>query len=65
MRLGRALQEKMMDVRLRDKLLAEGKISKAEVDAFLSKLPEDQSNAMLAEVEEKSKKEESEEASPL
>jgi len=55
MRLGRALQEKMMDVRLRDKLLAEGKISKAQVDEFLKKLPEDQSNAMFAEIEDEKK----------
>ena len=31
MRLSRALQEKLMDVRLRDKLLAEDKLSKEEV----------------------------------
>jgi hypothetical protein len=34
MRLNKALQEKMMDVRLRDKLLAEGKISPAQVAEY-------------------------------
>lgn len=38
MKLAKALNEKVMDVRLMDRLMAEGKLSKAEVDAHLSKL---------------------------
>ncbi len=45
MRLSRALQEKIMDVRLRDKLLAEGKLSKEEVKKFLDGISDDQKNA--------------------
>lgn len=47
MRLSRALQEKLMDVRLRDKLLAEGKITKEEIKKFLSALPDDTKNAVF------------------
>ena len=45
MRLSRALQEKLMDVRLRDKLLAEGKISKEEVKKFLDSTADEAKNA--------------------
>lgn len=41
MKLRIALDEKLMDVRLRDRLLAEGKITKKEVDDFLASLPDD------------------------
>ena len=51
MRLGSALQEKLMDVRLRDKLLAEGKISKAEVNKFMEKLTDDANNATETTIE--------------
>ena len=34
MRLSRALAEKLHDLRLRDKLLAEGKITKAQLEAI-------------------------------
>lgn len=47
MRLSRALEEKLMDVRLRDKLVAEGKVSKEVVAEFLKKLPDDQTRAIL------------------
>lgn len=45
MKLRLALEEKLLDVRLRDRLLAEGKITKEEVDKFLASLPDDQENA--------------------
>jgi hypothetical protein len=38
-------KELLFDLRLRDKFLAEGKITKAQVDQFLSELPDDQNNA--------------------
>ena len=36
-----ALKDKVMDIRLRDKLLTEGKISAEDVEKYLSKLEED------------------------
>ena len=45
MRLSRALTEKLMDVRLRDKLLAEDKLSKEEVKKFLDSIPDEAKNA--------------------
>ena len=45
MRLSRALHEKLMDVRLRDKLIAEGKITKEEVKKYLESLNDDTKNA--------------------
>jgi len=42
MRLRLALDEKMMDLRVRDRLLAEGKITQKEVQEFLAKLPDDE-----------------------
>lgn len=47
MRLNIALQEKLMDVRLRDKLVTDGKITKAEVEEFLKSLPDDQTRASV------------------
>lgn len=48
--LSDALKEKLMDVRLRDKLLAEGKITKGQVDTYLKSLSDDQ-DKMVAEEE--------------
>ena len=45
MRLARALAEKLHDVRLRDKLLAEGKITKAQLDEYLSTIEDSKDNA--------------------
>jgi polyhydroxyalkanoate synthesis regulator phasin len=45
MRLSRALNEKMMDVRLRDKLVAEGKVTKEEVKKFIDSLQDESKNA--------------------
>jgi len=44
MRLTFALKEKEMDLRLRDKHIAEGKVTKATVDQYLSSLPDDSAN---------------------
>ena len=44
MRLSRALEEKILDVRLRDKLVSEGKINKANVADYLKSLQDDQNN---------------------
>lgn len=49
MRLARALQEKLMDVRLRDKLIAEGKVTKEEVKKYLESMPDDSKNATYTE----------------
>jgi len=49
-RLNKALNEKIMDVRLRDKLVNEGKITKAEVAKVEAGLPDDAKN--LANTEE-------------
>ncbi len=48
MRLAKALSEKILDVRLRDKLLAEGKLTKKELDKLLEKLEDDSKNARFA-----------------
>ena len=44
MKLDRALKAKILDVRLRDKLLAEGKITQVEVEKYLESLPDDSAN---------------------
>ncbi|TDP55743.1 hypothetical protein C8D79_0800 [Bacteriovorax stolpii] len=49
MRLSRALQEKLMDVRLRDKLIAEGKVTKEEVKKYLDGMPDEAKNATWTE----------------
>ena len=50
MRLARALQEKLMDVRLRDILLAEGKVTKEQVDSYLNSLSDDTTKATYTNV---------------
>ena len=45
MSLSDALKEKVMDVRLRDKLLAEGKITKEELESYISNLSDDTQNS--------------------
>jgi hypothetical protein len=49
MRLSRALQDKLMDTRLRDKLVAEGKVTKQEVEEFLKSLPDETGNFVQLE----------------
>ena len=44
MKLNEALKDKELDLRLRDKLLAEGKISQADVESYLNSLPDDSNN---------------------
>ena len=46
MRIANALKEKLMDVRLRDKLIAEGKVTKEEVEKYLHEL-DDQTTKLL------------------
>lgn len=50
MRLNVALSDKVMDVRLRDKLVAEGKISKQQVAEYEQSLVDDFENAMEADI---------------
>ena len=50
MRLSKALEEKKLDLRLRDKLLHEGRLNKSEVGDFLESLPDDTANAAYAKV---------------
>ncbi len=52
MRLARALEEKLMDVRLRDKLIAEGKITREQVKDYLQKIEDAQKNATFTEGDE-------------
>lgn len=44
MKLRMALEDKEMDVRLRDRLVAEGKVSAAQVDTYLSSLADEEGN---------------------
>lgn len=44
MRLSQALEDKKLDLRLRDKLLHEGKLTKADIEQYLKKLPDDSAN---------------------
>ena len=46
MRIAQALKEKLMDVRLRDKLIAEGKVTQEDVEKYLHEL-EDQTTKLL------------------
>lgn len=45
MSLSEGLKEKVLDVRLREKLLREGKLSKAELNEYLSSLGDDEGNS--------------------
>lgn len=45
MKLRLALEEKLMDSRMRDRLVAEGKITKKEVDAYLANLDQESESA--------------------
>jgi len=51
MRLSRALKDKMMDVRLRDKLVTEGLITKKELEEFLKGLEDDEKNSTSADLD--------------
>jgi polyhydroxyalkanoate synthesis regulator phasin len=52
MKLRLALEEKLLDVRVRDRLLAEGKITKEEVKKFLDGLSDETKNAVPLDHEE-------------
>ena len=53
MRIAQALKEKLMDVRLRDKLIAEGKVTKEEVEKYMSDLPDETNRLVYTEQIEK------------
>ena len=44
MELKQALDDKIMDYRLRDRLLGEGKVTKDQVDNYLKQLPDETQN---------------------
>jgi hypothetical protein len=44
MKLRMALEDKEMDLRLRDRLVAEGKISTSQVDTYLKSLDDEEGN---------------------
>ena len=52
MKLRLALEEKLMDVRVRDRLLAEGKITKEEVKKYLDSMADEAKNAVPLDQEE-------------
>lgn len=54
MRLNKAIDDKKLDVRLRDKHITEGKISSADVTKVVAELPDDANNLLYtADVEQK------------
>jgi hypothetical protein len=44
MKLRMALDDKLLDVRLRDRLVSEGKISNKQVEDYLKSVPDDEGN---------------------
>lgn len=52
MKLRLALEEKLMDARLRDRLVAEGKVSKEAVQKYLDGLVDEAKNAVPLDQEE-------------
>ena len=44
MRIGRALKEKNFDLRLRDKLLAEGKVTPEQIKEYMASLQDEEGN---------------------
>ncbi|MCB9061024.1 MAG: hypothetical protein H6622_05845 [Halobacteriovoraceae bacterium] len=44
MKLSQALEEKILDVRLRDRLLSEGTLSQAELQKYIESMPDDSRN---------------------
>jgi len=53
MKLAKALNEKMMDVRLVDRLMAQGKITKDQFDKNIAGLADEQGNFEQVEDEKK------------
>lgn len=52
-RIKNALENKLMDVRLRDKFLGEGVISQSDIDKHLSSLPDEEGNYEFVQGAEK------------
>ena len=52
MKLKKALDEKLHDQRLRDRFIAEGKVTKQELEKFLTSLPDDSANSTDTEKQE-------------
>ena len=65
MRLSKALKNKEMDVRLRDKLLSDGTLDKGEVKKYLTDLVDDETNMKLTDEGAKPAPVESEESTEL
>ena len=55
MKLRLALEEKLLDVRVRDRLLAENKISKEDMKKYIDSLPDDAKNAVPLDQDENNK----------
>ncbi|HXH30477.1 MAG TPA: hypothetical protein VNJ01_06675 [Bacteriovoracaceae bacterium] len=55
MKLRLALEEKQLDLRVRDRLLAENKISKEEVKKYLDTLPDDAKTAVPLDQDDSNK----------
>jgi polyhydroxyalkanoate synthesis regulator phasin len=55
MKLRLALEEKLMDVRVRDRLLAEGKITKEEVKKYMDSMADEAKNAVPLDQDEASR----------
>jgi hypothetical protein len=49
MKLAQALDEKKMDIRLMDRLLGQGRLTKADIDAHNKNLPDEEGNYEVAE----------------
>lgn len=49
MKLAKALDEKRLDTRLMDRLVAEGKLTKSEVDTYNTNLPDEEGNYEFVE----------------
>lgn len=58
MRLNQALKNKLYDIRLRDKLLAEGKVTAADVEAYYKSLDDSTDNMTYTESDEEETPEE-------
>lgn len=52
MKLRLALEEKLLDVRVRDRLLAEGKVTKEELKKYLDSIPDEGKNAVPLDQED-------------
>ncbi len=63
MRLERALKEKLMDIRLRDKYVSSGKLSSKDLGSYLKDLSDDSGNIKVIDMDEKSKSSESNQSS--